>query len=71
MIENKKLKNLPTKGPNCRESWTISFSKASVEINIAVDTCIEVIPLKTMYTASKFTPWKEKVLASMKKKITA
>ena len=71
IIENKKFRNLPTKGPNCREPWTINFSKASVEINIAVDTCIEVMALKTMYTASKFTPWKEEVLASIIEKITA
>ena len=70
MIENKKLKNLPTKGPNCREPWTISFSKASVEINIAVDTCIEVIPLKTVYCLKIYTMERESISLN-EKKITA
>ena len=46
IIKNKKLRNLPTKSPNCREPWTINLSKASVEINIAVDTCIKLWHLK-------------------------
>ena len=46
----------------------MNFSKALTEITSALDTSIEAMTLK--YTTSNFKPWKEKVLANVKKKIT-
>ena len=38
-----------------------------IEITTALYTCIRAMILTTKHTTSNFKPWKEKVLASMKK----
>ena len=66
---NKKLKKLLRKSPNYTEPRTMNFSKVLIEITTAFDSCIEAMVLKTN-TSSNFIPWKEKVIAKVKEKIT-
>ena len=47
----------------------MNFSKVLIEITTAFDSCIEAMVLKTN-TSSNFIPWKEKVIAKVKEKIT-
>ena len=70
IIKNNKLRKFITKGPNCREPRRINFSKALIEITTAPDTFIEAMTFETKYTTSSFKPWKEKLLAKMKERIT-
>ena len=70
IIKNSKLRKLLTKSPNYRERRTINFSKALIEVTIALDTCIESMTLKTKYATSNFKPWKETLLTKVKEKIT-
>ena len=44
-----------------------TFCKALIEITAALYTCIGAMILTTKHTTSNFKPWKEEVLASMKK----
>lgn len=66
IIKNKKLRELLTKCPNCRDSVIINFSKALTEINTVLDRCINSIRLKTKYANSYFKPWK--MLAEVKER---
>ena len=68
ITKNNKVKKLLAKGTKYKITWTMNFSKALTEITSALDTSIEAMTLK--YTTSNFKPWKEKVLANVKKKIT-
>ena len=44
--------------------------KALTESTSGLDICIQAMTLKTKYTTSNVNPWKEKVLANVKKKMT-
>ena len=66
-IENKKLKNLLTKGPNYKEARIINFSKPCFEIDLALEACIEKISAENKLEISKLTPWKESILTMVKK----
>ena len=68
--QNNNYRKLLKKGPNYRESQTIYFSRALIEITAAPDTCIEAMTVKPTNTISNFEPWKEEVLAKVKEKIT-
>ena len=52
-----------------KETQTINFSKALIEITTALDTCIKAMTLKTKYTTPTFKPQKEKLLDNVKEKI--
>ena len=67
IIKNSKLRKLLTKSPNYREPRTINFSKALIDVTIALDTCTESMTLKTKYATSNFKPWKETVLTKVEK----
>ena len=56
IIQNKKLREFPTKGPNYREPKGINCRKAYFEIDQALET-------------STLTSWRESVLNIVKEKI--
>ena len=70
IIKNNKLRKLLTKAPNYREPRTINVSKALIEITTAPGTFIKAMTFKPKNTVSSFKPWKEKLLAKMKEKVT-
>ena len=65
IIKNYKLRKHIKKGPKCREPRTINVL---IQITAALDTCIDLMTLKTNYVTSNVKPWKETAFSKVKKK---
>ena len=65
IIKNYKLRKHITKGPKYREPRTINVL---IQITTALDTCIDLVTLKTNYVTSNVKPWKETAFSKVKEK---
>ena len=68
-VENDKLRNLLSKGPNYRESRTMNFNKCKEAIISALSSCVEHLSVKYEINPEQLNPWKEKIIHLVNKKI--
>ena len=69
VVQNAKLRQLLTKGPNFREPKSLNFHKALTEIRFAINSCVDNLVSKTKYRAHIFNEWNRKIISKVEDKI--
>ena len=68
-VENVKLRQLLSKGPNYREARTINFKKCKVAIETSISSCVESLETKYNLTNNELKPWETKIMGLVEKRI--